>query len=812
MPLAAAKVLLESLGARSCEIWLWEAESAGGSQLRAAANAGSPPSASPPGETHRRVPFNGPWEIRSLPDGGSLLQLVLGQAGFARLELASAPDATVLGSIAAKVEALGERLLLSLPSIALAARLHELALRNEFDRAAARAFTGVDSIEQIGRLIEQHSARLFRVDYTAVYLLDPLTSRLRLAHSNGFSEEEGRRAESTAAQRHPGQVVRTGQAVDIADTSLEFDPLEPPGHGRPVRSRLFLPVRTREKIVGAIGFASSRPHQFDARHRDALEYLADLAGITYERLQAQLETRRRGRLIESTSIANERLLAAVDWRESATAALALVGVAIEADAIAVARIRRGDADEQVDFVWQPVFGVPWPHRDRIAQLTASEIETLSRGESTQISSDGFGQTLLLKPIIVTGALWGVLACETGFGGESSMSDAARSALRALAGGFAAAIDRARLDDELRRREQLGAVSKLATGIAHDFNNLLWPVLLYSEILERTPAIDDRTRQMLKDIRRSASRASELVQQIFAVARSKDRVLHVVDLPEIAIEVTATARRSALEGATITAAIDNDAGHVLGDEELLRRLLLELMTDAVGSDDGSPVSVRLELVRVERDRGSWVRISVTDDREASPTVSRELSLIRRIVTDLGGECTVRHGGMRGTEREVLLPIVLRETSESDAMAQPASASPPRVEAEPPPAPEIRPRILLVDDDASVLEVARQILESLDFEVLACGDPRRALALLEDSSARFSLLLTDLAMPGLDGLSLARESKRLRPSMPVVCCTGFGDARSERIAGEIGVAAFLRKPIDFDHYASTIRAAIGGPVSH
>ena len=64
---------------------------------------------------------------------------------------------------------------------------------------------------------------------------------------------------------------------------------------------------------------------------------------------------------------------------------------------------------------------------------------------------------------------------------------------------------------------------------------------------------------------------------------------------------------------------------------------------------------------------------------------------------------------------------------------------------------------------------------------------------------------LASELLDG---AREAKRLRPSIPVVCCTGFGDARAERTAAEIGVSAFIRKPIDFDHYAKTIRAAIDG----
>jgi DNA-binding NtrC family response regulator len=107
---------------------------------------------------------------------------------------------------------------------------------------------------------------------------------------------------------------------------------------------------------------------------------------------------------------------------------------------------------------------------------------------------------------------------------------------------------------------------------------------------------------------------------------------------------------------------------------------------------------------------------------------------------------------------------------------------------------------------VLEVARQILESLGYEVIACGTPKQALMSIADTSLPIALLLTDLAMPGMDGLELAREAKKIRPSMPIVCCTGFGDARSERMAKEIGIAAFIRKPIDFEHYSQTIRAAI------
>jgi CheY-like chemotaxis protein/signal transduction histidine kinase len=574
-----------------------------------------------------------------------------------------------------------------------------------------------------------------------------------------------------------------------------------------VRSRLYLPVRVGGEVVGSIGFASSRPGSFGTQHQQALRFLCDLAGVTYARLQAQQEIERRGQLIEATATANERLLSALEWRQAATAALALVGNALDVAALALVKLEQDERAEQVDFVWQPLFGAPWRYRDRVARLEREERDKLARGLGVVITTargDGDAPcTVECKPVLVDGVLWGVIAC------EATLGRAERAALRWLANGFAATIMRERMDRELRERHKVEAVSRLASGIAHDFNNLLWPVLLYSEILERGPGLDDRARQMLRDMRRSATRASELVQQVFAVSRSRDRVLQVVDVPEIAIEVAATARRSSPTAVHIVSTIDNDAGHVLGDEDSVRQLLQHLLAqslDAASSADERAASgvIRLSVERLERDRGSWIRIVVRDESQAPAEDPIGMAIVRRLSTELGGEMTCERSAA-GSVRELLLPIALREPS---APAEPEPTIDELVaRANPTPSPDAE-RVLLVDDDAAVLEVARQILESLGYEVVACDTPERALTVLGDGALPLALLLTDLSMPGMDGIGLARECRRLRPQLPIVFCTGFGDTRSERAARELGAAAFIRKPIDFDHYAKTIRAAIEG----
>ena len=692
------------------------------------------------------------------------------------------------------------------------AALHEDLLRGHrmllsqsaLDRSAATSLASVRSVADLGRMIEQFSEQLFPIEYSGIYFLDPTSGQLRLVFAKGLSEEEQRNAERTAPQRHPGQVLRTGLPVEVDDTTVGGDPSEPPGHGRLVRSRMYLPVRVEGKTVGAIGFASSRPGSFGKRHHDALAFLCDLAGVTYARLRDHEQLLRRGKLLEATATANERLLKSLDWREVATAALALVGDALEVPTLALIRLERSADADQLDFIWQPFFGAPWPHRDRVARLQEAEVALLRGGLALELQA---GQDqVTLKPVLVADDLWGVLACEAKPGEIDRLAKTERAALRGLASGFASAIERERIDRELRERQQVDAVSRLAGGIAHDFNNLLWPILLYSDMLERETALDGRSRQMLQDIRRSATRASELVQQVFAVARSRDRMIEVVDVPELAVDVSATARHGAPPEVRLLCNIDTDAGHVLGDRDALRELLRSLLALAL-EDLGQPAGeIRFTVERVERDRGSWMRVAIDRGRRILSRSAARDAALRRLVTEVTGEF-VSGSSASLDELEVFLPISLREQSPSEGDAEPVPASESTPPAEIAAAGALRvDRVLLVDDDAAVLEVARQIIESLGYEVVGCHRPENALEVLKDESSALSLLLTDLAMPGMDGLTLAREAKRLRPGLPVICCTGFGDARAERTAKEIGVTAFLRKPIDFDHYARTIRSAI------
>jgi CheY-like chemotaxis protein len=390
-----------------------------------------------------------------------------------------------------------------------------------------------------------------------------------------------------------------------------------------------------------------------------------------------------------------------------------------------------------------------------------------------------------------------------------------------------------------------AVGRLASGIAHDFNSLLWPIVLYSEMLERTPGLDERSRGMLADMQQAARRAGELVQQVLAISRRRDRVLELVHIAEVVAGVGQIAARMAPPGVEVRCATDADAGHILGDAGAFHEAAMHLASNALEAMQGRTGTVELAVDRVTRAGRDWVRVVVRDEgpgipeairvrlldpyfaadpvraARSAPQTSRHglgLGVVRRVVAEMEGRIEVASELGRGTAFEILLPV-LRENEGDPSVslelaedAAPVARPAPRAAVAASVAPAVASpggeRILLADDDPAVLEVAEQMLLSLGYEVTAVRSGVDALVHLQNASERFALLLTDLTMPGMDGIELAREARRLRPNLPVVCCTGFGNERTERRAFEAGMSAFLRKPIDFDSYASTVRAAIDG----
>lgn len=158
----------------------------------------------------------------------------------------------------------------------------------------ARKAAVAASLDELGEALMDAVCSLVTVKHSGLYLYDPATGQLRLVATRGFTTEEREEAARTAARRHPMEVIRTGEILHVPD--VEQDELQRTSSSNRsfrVRSRLFVPVKVADRVIGTIGLGGEKPHEFNENHVHALTFAANMAGAVYARMQAHEETRRR---------------------------------------------------------------------------------------------------------------------------------------------------------------------------------------------------------------------------------------------------------------------------------------------------------------------------------------------------------------------------------------------------------------------------------------------------------------------------------------------------------------------------------------
>ena len=328
-------------------------------------------------------------------------------------------------------------------------------------------------------------------------------------------------------------------------------------------------------------------------------------------------------------------------------------------------------------------------------------------------------------------------------------------------------DRKRLDHLLDQTQRLEVLGVLAGGIAHDFNNLLMPIVGESELAELQFQDQPQIRDRVSRIRMAADKAADLVRQMMVYAGGKPTDTAAVDLASETRDLLELMRTSMPPNATLDVQLAESAV-VTGDASQLRQVIMNLIlnaAEAVGDEPGLvEVSVQPdgEKVRlVVRDNGCGMDERVRD-HAFEPFYSTKfagrglgLSAAIGIVRAHAGELSVSSDPGVGSEFTVHLPAA-GETSaletEKDEHAGRFSGT-----------------VLVVDDDADVRETARNLLETLGFDVETAADGEEAMAMI--ARPRYVAILLDLVMPRLDGKAVLLAVRRTSPTLPVVLMSGF-----------------------------------------
>ena len=376
-----------------------------------------------------------------------------------------------------------------------------------------------------------------------------------------------------------------------------------------------------------------------------------------------------------------------------------------------------------------------------------------------------------------------------------------------------------LETQLQQAQRMEAIGTLAGGIAHDFNNILSPIMLHSEMVMDDLSPDNHLQINMKEIYKAAERARELVKQILTFARKRAEEKIVIKSSLIVKEAMSFLR------STIPTTIDiryvNNAEHdmVLADPTQLNRIVMNLCTNAAYAmrEQGGILEVFLENEEVSHEKvnglfivrpGRYLKLTVRDsgtgispdviDRIFEPYFTTKksgegtglgLSTIHGIVKNYGGYITVESEMEKGTSFYVYLPAINAgdiKTNE-EKLKIPGGSE----------------HILIVDDEKSAVDSMRETLERLGYKITARTSSIEALESFINDPGAFDLVITDMTMPNMTGKDLVYELKISRPDIPIILCTGFSDQISGKNTKELGINAFIMKPIIRNEIAKTIR---------
>ncbi len=383
-----------------------------------------------------------------------------------------------------------------------------------------------------------------------------------------------------------------------------------------------------------------------------------------------------------------------------------------------------------------------------------------------------------------------------------------------------------LQAQLRQVQKMEAIGQLTGGIAHDFNNILAAIMGYVGLALERPATssDGKLSEYLEQAEQGCRRARDLIQQMLTFSRGRRGERRAMSLAALIDESLRLLRATFPSSITLDVEAADDSAVAEVDPVQLQQVLLNLGINARDALGGAgrirfgvePVTLAPHTCAScgQSFSGRFHRLWVADsgpgidprlrDRIFEPFFSTKapgrgtgmgLATVHRIVHDHGGHLRIESD--HGARFDVLLP------------ADPAAAAPYRPTDAAVPAAQRRPlrgRVLLVDDEESVLGFMRELLQSWGLDVVAVRQAPAARELLAED-AGLDLLLTDQTMPELSGVDLAHAAQSLRPDLPVLLYSGHADLIDVEALKQTGIRQVLRKPLEPAELRSAIEDCLG-----
>ena len=378
-------------------------------------------------------------------------------------------------------------------------------------------------------------------------------------------------------------------------------------------------------------------------------------------------------------------------------------------------------------------------------------------------------------------------------------------------------DRTRLEAQLRQAQKMEAIGQLTGGIAHDFNNLLTSIMGYIALAgERESAAEDRRLGgYLAQAQRSCERARDLIQQMLMFSRGHRGSRRAVGLASLVQETLPTLQAGLPGTLELVVKTDGTVAPVLVDPIQVEQVLLNLCINSRDAISGTG-TIRIGVHPAHEGTflcsgcrrsidGQFVELFVADDghgmdpevlerifepffstKEIGKGSGMGLAMVHGIVHDHGGHVVVESSPGQGAMFRVLWPAVPEGAATVPCRQNATALRPPQA--------ALAGSVLVVDDEETVGEFMRELLESWGLEAIFASRAEAALELVREAPQRFDAVITDQSMPRMTGLELARRLHEIRGSLPLILYTGFGDGLAETDPGLARLCAVIPKPVD------------------
>ncbi len=461
-----------------------------------------------------------------------------------------------------------------------------------------------------------------------------------------------------------------------------------------------------------------------------------------------------------------------------------------------------DASSPVLATWQAREGEPVPELwcQRVEKIAGS-----SRSETYELECDD-GRTffMTLQPIVGSGYV-------NAYGLDITKRKKAEQ-------------QKIELELQLSQQQKMEAIGTLAGGIAHDFNNILAAMQGYLELSLDDLSDENAVRDHLEKMSSCVDRATKLVRQILTFSRKnqQQQEKEPVQISSIVREVHGMLRSSLPATIKFNQRIEADSSFVMADPTQIHQVLVNLCTNASHAmrDAGGLLEVVLKDVDLDAETrigdellrpGRYVEISVSDSgcgmdkdvlerifepffttRKVNEGTGLGLSVVHGIIKNHGGAIAVRSTPGKGTTFDIFLPRIERDETQESQSSEPAASD--------------NEVILLVDDEEVVVDVTKQILDRLGFDVVAKTSSVEALETFQADPDKFDLVITDQVMPDMTGTQLAEKLISIRPDISIILCSGYPENVSPGQLESIGIKEFVLKPVARQEIAKIIRRVL------